>query len=280
MNMLKYFWNNPYPESILRPILFKLDCVFSPWKRKTLPNKKYRIQCIFISVLALSILFFISGVQNPLIFFVDIPILDINEFATIVEGNENVLLIYMIMGSATVAFGLYLIRLFLFHGKEYKFFSINGILFSMMTVFVSAVIDFLFKKVTYIWFLTTEFPNDSMSIPGLIVLGVVLNFTLYFVLEDTFMTITASYCAIWLLIFFQDYFMFIVPARLVSLLLLTFLIKVVLWLLTIIKIWPYFANLCKKWFYTPKYIFKMTMIIFTIGLALALPNLVKKQKDR
>ncbi len=204
MNPIKYIWTNPYPEAILWPItqLFKRISVYM--EKKPISDRRYRIQCLVISVVSFLMLFLLTGTENPLEFFVDIPIYDLSDFNTLVGGDDYALLTYMIGGAIVAAVTIYLIRLFLFNGKEFSLYSVNGICFEITTVFVTALLDIPIQKLAYTYAMTWLPSIEGKDEIGIFILGLTLNFALYFVIQDSFSAILSSALALELIMFFQD----------------------------------------------------------------------------
>lgn len=237
-------------------------------EKKPISNRRYRIQCSAISIASFLTLFLLTGIKNPLEFFVDIPIYDLVEFHHNVGGDEYALYTYMFLSAICTAVGIYLLRLFLFHAREDNFFSVNGISFFVMTVFVSALISIPVQRLAYAFSSTLLLDIEAMKTMGLIILGFALNFALYFAMQDSFSAILSSAVGVELIMIFQEWFQKFIPNRLVLLLVVSLMLRVLLEVLDLIGMWKPIVDFCAKWFYTPKYIIKLTFFIITILLFL------------
>lgn len=174
MNPLRYFWNNPYPESIMWPVVQGFRKLSSHMEEKSISDRRYRVQCVVISLITFVALFLLTGTKNPLEFFIDIPIYNLAEFNRSVGGDEYALFIYMFSSAMLISISIYLVRLFLFNAKEESFFTVNGLFFFVMTVFISAVVDVPVKKIAYAFSVSTLLEIEAMDIVGLILLGLAL----------------------------------------------------------------------------------------------------------
>lgn len=268
MNPFKYFWNHPYPESVMWPIVQGFRSIASYMEKNPISNRKYRIQCVVISAVAFLALFLLTGTKNPFEFFVDIPIYDLVEFNRNVGGDEYALYTYMFSSAIFVAVGIYLIRLFLFHAREDRFFSVNGIFFFVMSVFISALISIPVQRLSYAFSSSFLLDIEAMQTAGCIILGFALNFALYFAMQDSFSAILSSAVGVELIMIFQERFQQFIPNRFVLLLLVSLILRVLLEVLDLIGMWRPIVDFCAKWFYTPRYVIKLTFFIITILLFL------------
>lgn len=269
MNPIEYFWNNPYPESIMWPVVRGFRQLSSHMEKKPISNKRYRVQCIVISVIAFVALFLLTGTKNPFEFFVDIPIYNLAEFNASVGGDEYALFTYMFSSAIFISISIYLIRLFLFNAKEEGFFTVNGLFFFVMTVFISALVDVPVKKLAYSFSVGTLLDIEAMATLGIVILGFALNFTLYFVMQDSFTAILSSAISVELIMLFQQWFQSFITNRFVLLLVVSLVMRVFLEILDKIGVWKPVVAFCAKWFYTPKYVVKLVFFIVMIVLFLA-----------
>lgn len=273
MKAITYFWNHPYPESILWPVVRGFDHLSRLMEQKRLSKMRYNIQCVVISLLAFALLFFLAGIGNPLEFFVDIPVYSMEEFYAQVDRNYSALLTYIILNAVAVAVVLYLIKLFLFRSEEYSFFSGSGLLFFVMSVFVSALIDIPVQEAVSS---LARGPLRQMEEGGfgvsIAILILALNFAAYFVLQDTCSMIFSMYVSVGVITAFQGWFTQPIEHEFVFLLLLSALICILLEGLNRLNVWRPIVNFIDKWFYTPKYILKVTLFVgfFYIAIPLAL----------
>ncbi len=280
MNPLKYFWNNPYPESIMWPVVHGFRQLSLHMEKKSISDKRYRVQCIVISVIAFIALFLLTGTKNPLEFFVDIPIYDLTEFNARVNGDEYALFTYMFSSAIFIAIGIYLIRLFLFHAKEESFFTVNGLFFFIMTVFVSALIDVPVKKLAYHFSVGALLDIEAMETLGLVILGLALNFSLYFVMQDSFTAILSSAISVQMIMLFQKWFQNFITNRLILLLAVSLILRVFLEILDKIGIWKPLVAFCAKWFYTPRYLIKFVFFFMTILMFFIVWDEGKREKRK
>ena len=278
MNPLRYFWNNPYPESIMWPVVQGFRKLSSHMEEKPISDRRYRVQCVVISLITFVALFLLTGTKNPLEFFIDIPIYNLAEFNRSVGGDEYALFIYMFSSAILISISIYLVRLFLFNAKEESFFTVNGLFFFVMTVFISAVVDVPVKKIAYAFSVSTLLEIEAMDIVGLILLGLALNFTLYFVMQDSFTAILSSAISVELIMLFQKWFQQFITNRMALILIVSLLMRIFLELLDKIGAWRPIVAFCAKWFYTPKYIIKLAFCYILIPLLIISGGVHKKKK--
>lgn len=279
MNPITYFWNNLYPESVLWPIVKFFRYLSSYMESKRISDKRYTVQCIVISAAAFSALFLLTGTKNPLEFFVDIPIYDLAEFHALVNGDEYALFAYMFSSAIFASMGIYLLRLFLFHAKEYSFFSVNGFLFSVMGTFVSALIDVPVQKLVYAFSQGTIPEMEGKGLTGIIILGLTLNFAAYFAIQDSFTAILSSAVGIELIMIFQGWFQRFTSNRLALLLAVSLLLRLFLEILEKLEAWRPIVGFISKWCYTPRYVIKVAFFAVSIILFLALRG-SKRREER
>ena len=221
MNMFKYWWNNPYPECIAGPIFRWLHRIEAKRGEMVLSDREYRLRCIIISGVAFAILWFLTGQINPFEFLVDIPISDLEDFSSSVNGNQYAELTYLLFNALAVMVCLYFIKLFIFNGKEDSFFSANGFFFYIMSLLVSALITIPVREITYYIFMNSGLDigqmENSGALIGIIIISLILNFILYFTLQDSVSAILSSALSIELIVLFQKQFREIISNELVFL---------------------------------------------------------------
>lgn len=284
MKGIKNWWNNPYPECIAGPIFRWFHRIEAKRAENVLSDREYRLRCIIIFGVAFVILWLLTGQMNPFEFLVDIPISDLEEFSSSVNGNQYASLTYLLFNALAVMVCLYFIKLFIFNAKEDTFFSINGFFFYIMSLMVSALITIPVREITYYVFTNFDLDIGQMEnsgpLIGIIIISLILNFILYFTLKESVSAILSSAISIELIVVFQKRFQEIIPNELVFLIVISIISRIILEILEMTGIWEKIAAFCAKWFYTLKYIVKLAFIIvFIIFYFYALINRKTDEKE-
>lgn len=261
MNIINFFWNNPYPETILWPIVKGFNYLTSRLEKKHISDSRYRILCIILSIVSCCIFLLLTETKNVFEIFVNIPIYNFVEFGTIVKGNLYALYMYMFSSIIFVAIIIYLIRLFVLCNKNYSFFSINGICFFIMSIFVSALIDVIVQKAVYLLYKNMVFSVKDTKIITAVVLGLTLNFIAYFAIQETFVAIFSSMLGIGIIFLFQTHLQQFIYNKLLLLVVVSMVLRAFFELINKIGIWQPFINFIAKWCYTPKYTTKVAFSI-------------------
>ncbi len=261
MKILDFFWNNPYPESLFGFIIRKFNNVLTTVATKQISDKKYRIDCLIIAALALAGLFILTGLKNPAELLVDIPIYDWAESPMNTDAEQHVFWFYIFLSAILIAATVYLIQIFILHVREEKLLSINGFLFFIMTITVSAFIDELVKW--FVFYIPSRelFDEITQSIEGAIIVGFIFNIILYFIMQDMFITLFASILGVSLVDIFQSQFQEFVQDKLMLLIVVSFVLKIIIGILDKIGVWNGIMKFCVKMFYTPKYIVRLAFAI-------------------
>lgn len=268
MNFFKCLWNNPYPELLVGPIICFFHRLESQRKENALSDGEYRFRCLIISGVALVILWLLTGQSNPLNFLVDIPITDLEEFSMSVNGNEYMVMTYFLVNALALIVCLYFIKLFVFNAKEYTLFSINGFLFYIMSLLVSTLVTIPVRKITYDFYIKHETIIGQIergeTIIGLIIIGIILNFILYFTLQDSVSAILSSAISIELIVLFQKYFQEKTSIEIFYLIAVSIITRFILEILEMTGLWKCIGAFLAKWFYTLKNIVKLAFCVITI----------------
>lgn len=268
MNFFKRLWNNPYPELLVAPLIRFFHRIECQRQENTLSDREYRFRGLIISGVAFVILWLLTGQRNPLEFLVDIPITDLEEFSMSVNGNEYIVTIYFLGNALVLIVCLYFIKLFVFNAKEYTLFSVNGFLFYIMSLLVSTLVTIPVREITYDFYINHGTIigriESGETIIGLIMIGLILNFILYFTLKDSVSAIFSSAISIELIILFQKYFQEKTSIEIFYLVAVSIITRFFLEILERIGVWKWLGALLVKWFYTLKNIVKLAFCVITI----------------
>lgn len=268
MNFFKRLWNNPYPELVVGPIVRFFHRIESQRKENILSDKMYRLRCLIISGIVFVILWLLTGQSNPLNFLVDIPITDLEEFSRSVNGNEYIVMTYFLGNALVLIVCLYFIKLFVLNAKEYTLFSVNGFLFYLMSLLVSTLVTIPVREITYDFYikhgtLIGRIENGE-TIIGLVIIGIVLNFILYFTLQDSVSAILSSAISIELIILFQKYFQEKTSIEIFYLFAVSIITRFFLEIFEMTGVWKCIGAFFAKWFYTLKNIVKLAFCVITL----------------
>lgn len=266
MNLIRYVWTHPYPESIRRLFLPLIQPFTSGLEKRPLSNHSFRIRCIAVSLVTFFALVFLTKDANPLSYFIDIPIFDLASIQADANNNQFAPYIYLFSSSILAAICLWLIRNIIFHGMDESLLTINGFLFAIMSVFVTALMAIPSENFTL--YLTNHFLSniEGAGLASSIALGLILNFTLYFAIKDSFSAILSSAIAIMLIPFIQSF----IPNYFITLLTISLLLMIIQEILDKTGLWDGFTAFCAKWFYTPKYFIRLGFwFIWVILLAMS-----------
>lgn len=110
--------------------------------------------------------------------------------------------------------------------------------------------------------------ENSGALIGIIIISLVLNFILYFTLQDSVSAILSSAISIELIVLFRQQFQEIILNELVFLIVISIISRIILEILEMTGIWEKIAAFCAKWFYTLKYIVKLAFLLFFSLLSL------------
>lgn len=261
MKILDFFWNNPYPESLFGFIIRKFNNVLTTVATKQISEKKDRIDCLIIAALAFAGLFFLTGLKNPTELLVDIPIYDCAEFPMNTDAEQHIFWFYIFLSAILIAAAVYLIQIFILHVREEKLLSINGFLFFIMTITVSAFIDEFVKW--FVFYIPSRelFYEITQSIEGAIIVGFIFNIILYFIMQDMFTALFASILGVSFVDIFQSQFQEFVPDKVMLLIVVSFVLKIIIGILDKIGVWNGIMKFCAKMFYTPKYIVRLAFAV-------------------
>lgn len=253
MNLIRYIWTHPYPESIKRLFLPLIQHFTTGLEKRPLSNLSFRIRCIVVSLVTFVVLVFLTKDANPLSYFIDIPIFDLASIQADANNNQFASYIYLFSSSILAAICLWLMRNIIFHGMDESLLTINGFLFAIMSVFVTALMAIPSENFTL--YLTNRFLSnvEGVGLASSVALGLILNFTLYFAIKDSVSAILSSAIAIMLIPFFQIF----IPNHFVTLLTISLLLMIIQEILDKTGLWDAFTAFCAKWFYTPKYFIRL-----------------------
>lgn len=106
--------------------------------------------------------------------------------------------------------------------------------------------------------------ESGETIIGLIIIGIILNFILYFTLQDSVSAILSSAISIELIILFQKYFQEKTSIEIFYLVAVSIITRFFLELLEMTGVWKWLGALLVKWFYTLKNIVKLAFCVITI----------------
>lgn len=262
---LRFFWNNPYPESMMWVFFYPFRKRAIQYETQPVSNFRYRVVCFAAILISMVLLVLVYGTQqNMLEFFVDMPFHDGVSFSKLVDSNENVTYLYEFMSPLAIAITVYLIKLFGLHGKEDKIFSINGILFALMTVFSAALVDYYTQQLV-LWFYHYVYPIlEAGDGTGLSAFEWGLSIILCFVIQDTVSMIMSAYVSMYVIRLLGTQFLALIPSTLALFLLVTVVLHFIIFILERIGLWRRFVKLLKC-FYVPKYLMLAVMSIYTLG---------------
>lgn len=258
------FWTRPYPESILN--------LFKPlWKnreRKPRSEKGIRRLLIVLAVVAVLLILLINGFADPMGYFVDIPSFSLGDM---MEAYPDYYAYYFIGLMAVTAAMTAILRAVVRSKEEISPWSVNGILLWIVCIAVGILADTLTREVLLEkWVIPVyEHRNDSFEAAwqfAYMLIAVVLSW--YFVMDD----FTGNALSITLTPYVMYAFRWLTPDdgifsnTLVTYLIVTALLKVLLNLLEKIGLDQVIANFFKKYFYTPKYMWRTYLYIFFLPL--------------
>lgn len=106
--------------------------------------------------------------------------------------------------------------------------------------------------------------ESGETIIGLIIIGIILNFILYFTLQDSVSAILSSAISIELIILFQKYFQEKTSIEIFYLIAVSIISRFLLEILEMTGVWKWIGAFFAKWFYTLKNIVKLAFCVITI----------------
>lgn len=279
MKYIAYFWNHPYPDTLLWPLRKLAAALSGRAKAHPVSDAQYRGRCAALSAAALVLLFFLTGAQNPLAFFVDIPVYNWVEFSRLSGGDEYALYLYVFFSAIAASAAVFLLRICLLGARECSFFSVNGVCFFVAGVLIAAVLDVPIQPLAIAFSRGVFAPLALQGETGLLILGAMLNFFAYFAMQDSFAAVLASAVGIQMVLFFSDFFPQFAANRLVLFVAISLLLRIFLEALDRAGLWAPLVRFVAKWFYTPRYVVKIVWFILRIGLFPILPKRPKKREE-
>lgn len=281
----KGFWYTPLPLYVLTPFKFIIENLFGGKKIPPFTDKILRIILICFGIVSLPVIWIMEGVGNPLELFVDIPFFSLAEYP-----NE-----YSAYYFVFIPFFTMLLMMILNHGicrgKEYKFFSVNGILVWVISLALGIVADSFTRNIFLEkYFITFYERTKNASIEQyqdkwiLVLLLILTLFAFYYVLDDSMSSSLSIFITPYLMIGYHKYVptVGILQNVLVEYLIITFVLK---WIVTLadkaglIEIVTKFIG---KYFYTPRYFVKTYLLLILMPLwpILIIVYLVRHNKKK
>lgn len=254
------FWTRPYPDSVLN--------LFSPlWKnreRKSRSERGIRRLLLVLAAVAVVFILLVNGFSDPAGYLVDIPSFSLGDM---MEAYPKYYGYYFIALMAATSLLMALVNAVVRSKDEISSWSVNGVLLWVVSVAVGILADAIAREILLEkWILPVlEHKNDSFEAAWQLVymlIAVVVSW--YFVMDD--------FVGNGLSIVLTPYAMQAVSAflpekgilsnTLVLYLILTVVLKLLLNLLSMIGIDKVITKFFKKWFYTPKYMWRTYLYFF------------------
>lgn len=177
--------DTPYPELLLMPVRKLWEAVTGGRTLKPLPDRVLRRVLLILTVVSLAVIWLMEGLVNPLELLVDIP------FFSFVETVEEWKGYYLVFLPFFTLLAVSLLNALVCRGRELPLFSANGLLYWVVCLALSIVVDSFMRNMFLPWFhgiyvQIMEMPGDtSMRKPFYLLLFLlVMVIATYYALRD------------------------------------------------------------------------------------------------